>query len=209
MDVREVAPGLWLWSAYHEEWKESVGCVFYQASDGVVLIDPLVPADDAEHFWRALDRDVKRAGDVHVLITVFWHVRSTREVVDRYTARLWAPTRARQAIERRAGTVTDAYRPDDELPGGVRAYRTGRAAEVVFWIDEHRALVAGDVLLGDGEGGLRMCPESWLPDSVDHPKLAESLRPLLDLPVERVLVSHGEPVLADGRAALAAALGVK
>ncbi|MBA2742635.1 MAG: hypothetical protein H0U46_11565 [Actinobacteria bacterium] len=209
MDVREVAPGLWLWSAYHEEWKESVGCVFYQASDGVVLIDPLVPADDAEHFWRALDRDVKRAGDVHVLITVFWHVRSTREVVDRYTARLWAPTRARQAIERRAGTVTDAYRPDDELPGGVRAYRTGRAAEVVFWIDEHRALVAGDVLLGDGEGGLRTCPESWLPDSVDHPKLAESLRPLLDLPVERVLVSHGEPVLADGRAALAAALGVK
>jgi hypothetical protein len=32
------------------------------------------------------------------------------------------------------------------------------------------------------------------------------LRPLLDLPVEMVLVSHGEPVLRDGRNALARAL---
>jgi hypothetical protein len=36
--------------------------------------------------------------------------------------------------------------------------------------------------------------------------LATRLRPLLDLPIESVLVSHGEPVLTDGRAALADAL---
>jgi hypothetical protein len=40
-------------------------------------------------------------------------------------------------------------------------------------------------------------------------KLAASLRPLLELPVERVLVSHGEPVLQDGSQALAAALDVE
>jgi hypothetical protein len=32
------------------------------------------------------------------------------------------------------------------------------------------------------------------------------MRPLLDLPIEMVLVSHGEPVLSDGRHALARAL---
>jgi hypothetical protein len=32
------------------------------------------------------------------------------------------------------------------------------------------------------------------------------LRQLLELPVERVLVSHGAPVLTDGRAALEAVL---
>jgi hypothetical protein len=37
-------------------------------------------------------------------------------------------------------------------------------------------------------------------------ELREALRPLLDLPVELVLVSHGEPVLEHGRAAIAAAL---
>ena len=32
------------------------------------------------------------------------------------------------------------------------------------------------------------------------------LRPLLDLPVDRVLVTHGEPMLEDGHEALAKAL---
>jgi hypothetical protein len=34
-----------------------------------------------------------------------------------------------------------------------------------------------------------------------------TLSVLLELPVERILVSHGEPVLSGGRAALEAALG--
>lgn len=204
MDVQELAPGLWRWTAFHTEWKEDVGCVYYEAPDAIVLVDPLVPADDADHFWRALDRDVERAATpVHVLLTVFWHVRSTREVAERYGARVWAPTRGRGAIERRVGNVTDAYRPGDELPGGIVPFKTARAAEVVFWIPAHRALVPGDVILG----GLRLCPASWLPEKTSLDDLTESLRPLLELPVERVLVSHGEPVLAGGRDALARMLG--
>jgi hypothetical protein len=39
-------------------------------------------------------------------------------------------------------------------------------------------------------------------------ELREALRPLLDLPVEMVLVSHGEPVLGGGREALAKSLGI-
>jgi len=37
-------------------------------------------------------------------------------------------------------------------------------------------------------------------------ELREALRPLLGLPVELVLVSHGEPVLEGGREAIAKAL---
>jgi hypothetical protein len=73
----------------------------------VCLIDPLLPPEDPDRFWAALDRDVARAGgDVHVLLTVFWHGRSAAEMVARYGARLWAPSRAKAAVERRAGTVT-------------------------------------------------------------------------------------------------------
>jgi glyoxylase-like metal-dependent hydrolase (beta-lactamase superfamily II) len=210
VDVLQIAPGLWRWTGYHEEWKEEVGSVFVETGDGVVLIDPLVPPGHEESFWSALDGDVKRVGgDVHVLVTVFWHTRSARDLVARYKARVWAPRRGRAAIERRAGVVTDPFQPDDPLPGGLQALRTARAAEVVYSIPEHRALVPGDVLLGATGGGLRLCPASWLPESVDLEKLAASLRPLLDVPVDRVLVSHGEPVLANARAALAAALDVK
>ena len=43
MDVLEIAPGLWRWTGYHEEWKQNVGCVYCETQDGVVLVDPLVP----------------------------------------------------------------------------------------------------------------------------------------------------------------------
>ena len=56
---------------------------------------------------------------------------------------------------------------------------------------------------------MRLCPESWLrylASGMTLAALAKALRPLLELEIERVLVSHGEPVLSGGRAALAQAL---
>jgi glyoxylase-like metal-dependent hydrolase (beta-lactamase superfamily II) len=208
MDVVEVEPGLWRWTGYHEAWKDDVGCVYCETDDGVVLVDPLVPPEDTQRFWAALDGDVERVGGgVHVLLTVFWHVRSVGTVAERYDARTWVPTATRPTVTRRGVPVTDPFRPGDPLPGGVEAFRTARAAEVVYWIPRHRALVPGDVLLGDGGGGVRLCPKSWLPAKKTLADLADSLRPLLELPVERILVSHGEPVLHGGKRALTAALG--
>jgi glyoxylase-like metal-dependent hydrolase (beta-lactamase superfamily II) len=207
MDVARIAPGLWRWTGYHDEWKEDVGSVYCETEDGVVLIDPLVPPEDRDRFWLALDRDVERVGaPVHVLVTIFWHTRSSAEMIERYDAQLWAPSSARAAVARRAGQVTHAFRPDVRLPGGIEAFRSARRSEVVYWIPQHSALVPGDVLIGDGGRGVTMCPESWLPDGTGHVELAASLRPLLELPVERILLSHGDPVLEGAPAALRAAL---
>jgi hypothetical protein len=54
-----------------------------------------------------------------------------------------------------------------------------------------------------------MCPQSWLeylPTRLTVDRLRDLLMPLLDLPIELILVSHGEPVLAGGHAQLRAAL---
>jgi hypothetical protein len=61
------------------------------------------------------------------------------------------------------------------------------------------------VLLG-ACGGVRVCPDSWLSGRADPGKLRALLLERLDLPVERVLVSHSDPVLENGREALARAL---
>ena len=196
MEVERIAQGLWRWTAPHPDWESTsegwdrdVGCVYYEGPDAVVLIDPLVPVDGADRFWGALDRDVERAGrPVVVLRTVHWHQRSIDDVVARYPgARSWDGD-------------------DESLPAGIAAYPAARKAEMVFWIDEHRALVPGDVLLGTADGGVRTCPDSWLPNGVTGADLRQSLRPLLDLPIELVLLSHGTPILSHGRDALAAAL---
>ena len=79
--------------------------------------------------------------------------------------------------------------------------------ETIFWLPAARALVPGDLLIGSGDRGMLVCPESWLHDvPVDRPALAELLRPLLELPIEHVLVSHGEAVLGVGREALLRAI---
>jgi glyoxylase-like metal-dependent hydrolase (beta-lactamase superfamily II) len=75
-----------------------------------------------------------------------------------------------------------------------------RGSEVVFWIPEPRALVTGDVIVGAAGGGLELCPESWSPRGGGHAKVRENLSALAGLPIERVLVSHGEPVLEHGGA---------
>ena len=190
----EIAEGLWRWTARHPDWKPSddwdaeVGCVYCETPGAVVLVDPLAPDEpsEQERLWRALDRDVERlARPVAVLLTVHWHQRSSAETAARYGGTVW-----------RAGDDPAA------LPEGVEAHPGGFDEEVLFWLPGHRALVAGDVILGKEGGGLRLCPESWLPAGGGHRALRGTLRPLLALPIERVIVSHGEPVLEGGHAAL-------
>lgn len=219
MQVQEVATGLWRWTARHPAWtpaeggetgwEPDVGCVYCETGDGIVLVDPLVPDDpeQAERFWRALDRDVQRARSAPaVLLTGYWHARSATAVSERYAgARILAPDARRQETERRA-RVTDWFSPGDELPGGVAALATPFPEEVVFWLPSHAAVVPGDVLLGDQAGGVRLLPATWLEEGVTYEAVAAALRPLLQLPMERVLVSHGAPVLAEPRDALARAL---
>ena len=83
----------------------------------------------------------------------------------------------------------------------------GRYLSWLSWLPRQKTVVAGDVLLGAGAkpnataDPLRLCPEGWLGKS-SHEDLRGSLRALLDLPVQRVLVSHGEPVLRSGKRAL-------
>jgi glyoxylase-like metal-dependent hydrolase (beta-lactamase superfamily II) len=204
MDVHRITTGLWCWTAYHEEWREIVGCVYLEAVDATVLVDPLVPHEDSERFLDYLDADVERAGaDVHILLTVYWHVRSARELVERYGAQLWAPARSALPVERRLKLSPTAVRPGDALPGGLEAHASGRASELVYGVPQHRTIVVGDVLLGDP---LRICPPGWVGKG-GQKAVREALRPLLELPLDRVLTSHGDPVLRAGHSALAAALG--
>ena len=189
--MEEVAPGLRRWTAWHDHWEEDVGAVAVDTADGLVLIDPLEPAAEVGR-------------PAHVLYTVYWHARDGAKLG---AGRIWAGSRSAQPLRNRGVEVTDVAAPEADLPGGIRAFATARVSEVVYWLPEHRALVVGDVLLGAGarphptDDPLRLCPERWL-GKPTHADLRRSLRPLLDLPVEHVLVSHGAPVLGGGRAAL-------
>src|SRR5205814_7046020 len=84
--VEELAPGIWRWTARHPEWHPGtfgaeVACFALTAPARTVLIDPLAP-EPAGGFWERLDGVV--AGEVVVLITIPYHVRSAAAMCDRY-----------------------------------------------------------------------------------------------------------------------------
>ena len=62
---------------------------------------------------------------------------------------------------------------------------------MVLWVGSHRAVVAGDTLVDFGEG-LHINP-NWLDPAMTREQVVAGLRPLLDLPVEHVLATHGGP----------------
>ena len=217
MRAAQVAPGLWRWTVPHpewvaggvgaEDWPQEVGCVYCEGPDAVLLVDPLLPepGEERERFWRALDRDLERAGlPLVIVITLRFHERSAGEVAARHGARVLAEERTVPRLE----VAAEGFRAGDALPGGAVSIDAHRRGEVLVWLPAHRALVAGDVLLGTEEGGLTTCPDSWLAAEPRGDALRAALRPaLLDLPVAVVLTSHWDPVLAGGREALARALG--
>lgn len=171
------------------DWPRDVGCVLFEAPDATVLIDPLVPPAGAA-LRDELDEHVQRRRlPVAILTTIKFHRRSRDELAERYSAR------------------TSRARP--MLPAGVESRPIPGAGETMFWLPEQRALIPGDRLVGSADGGLRLCPDSWLrylPSGISTEELAQRLRSLLALPIESVLVSHGEPVTSAGRAALRRAL---
>jgi glyoxylase-like metal-dependent hydrolase (beta-lactamase superfamily II) len=199
--MQELRPGLWTWTARHPEWRTpedgwgpDVRSYALDAAGTLVLIDPLSPP--------SLVDELAAGRRVAVVLTVPAHERSAAECGERFGALVHAPAKGLDDI----ATPAIGYAVGDALPGGVEACTGFWPNEATLWVTAHRALVTGDVLLA--EHGLSIPPDDWLEDAATPGQLREGLRPLLDLPVEIVLPTHGEPVTADARAQLAAVLGV-
>ena len=195
----EITRGLFRWSAPHPDWnpqatpgssadwEQMVGSVLYELPDTVVLFDPLLPAaEERESFLEWLDERVG-GRPVSVLTTIHWHRRDRAQIAERYRA--------------------NSPRAWNMLPRGVQEWPLRGAGETLYWLPAVLALVAGDRLVGVDGQQLRVCPESWLTRvRANRAEVAGLMRPLLELPIERVLVSHGEPVLRAGHGALARAI---
>ena len=160
-----------------EDWPEEVPVVRYETDDEVVLIDPFLPPDDE------FDPNGK---SVRVLLTQGAHYRGTADFVERYGASVWTPPRAAWRKIPNPATTSD-------LPRVIEAIELdGEPQQVVFFIREHGTLVTGDVLAGRG-GRIRI-----FVDEADPELLLPSLDALAELPIERVIIPHGDLILSDG-----------
>jgi hypothetical protein len=83
-------------------------------------------------------------------------------------------------------TLLEPVVADMKLPGGLVALYDGRGRlETPIWLPEHRVIVFGDALTERG-GELRV----WDCRAGHEKRELPALRAMLDLPFERVIISH-------------------
>jgi glyoxylase-like metal-dependent hydrolase (beta-lactamase superfamily II) len=207
--VRELRPGLWHWEAPHpgwaegEPWNRNVSSYAIDDGERLLLFDPLgVPGELEE---RAAERETA------IVLTAPWHERDSQALVQRlgvpvYTPR---PDTAEDLLRMfdftaPAGWVSDDvrwlvdgegeahwYSAGARLPVGVQAFPGHKRNDLVLWVESHRAVVAGDTLADLGEGP-QINPR-WLVKGATREHVADGLLPLLTLPVEHLLATHGGP----------------
>jgi hypothetical protein len=210
----ELAEDLWRWTARHPEWHpgefgREVASFALRAGDESILIDPLLPAEP-EPVLGLIERILGER--LTILVTIPYHVRSSEDLWRRFRDRAVTTIRGHPACAKRLSDDS-GFQPLEsgvELPAGVTAHPIGRPRrfETPLHIPSHRALAFGDAV-AEVHGALRVWAQRRVDEDVvrfHRERFNPTLEPLLELDVERVLVTHGEPVLRDGRAQLEAAL---
>jgi glyoxylase-like metal-dependent hydrolase (beta-lactamase superfamily II) len=199
--MRELAPGVWHWEASHPEWagveNEALrgrlatpndaarGVVSsYAVDDGerLLLFDPLAVPRELEQL--AADREPV------IVLTCPWHERDAESLASRLGAPVFTPAPDEGSPDLAwLGSDARLYSAGDRLPIGVEAFPGRLRNDRVLWIESRRAVIAGDTLVDLGPG--LEIPVEWLPEDATREQVAAGLRPLLQLPVDLVLTTHG------------------
>ena len=181
---------MWWWEAVHPEWTPEDAATedwgpevsSYAIDDGerLLLIDPTDPPSPVH--------ELAAARQTVIVLTCPWHERDTRRLVERFGASVFSPP-----SDHSDGAPLEAqsFVAGDRLPVGVEAFPGLEPNDVVLWIESRRAIAAGDTLIDRGNGF--EFPADWANKGVSSEQILESLRPLLELPVELVLPTHGPP----------------
>jgi glyoxylase-like metal-dependent hydrolase (beta-lactamase superfamily II) len=220
--MHELRAGLWHWQAPHpqweptEPWDQRVSSYAVDDGERLMLLDPIAPPSEI------LDRAVTR--ETAVVLTAPWHERDTHSLVERLNPPVFTPTpETAQELMDKFGLTAEqvgdgspdvawllkegkgeahVYAAGDRLPGDIEAFPGHKRNDLVLWIESKRAVVSGDTLVDFGKG-LEL-NDRWLQsEGMTREQLVEGLRPLLELPVEHMLATHGGPF---DRAALERAL---
>jgi hypothetical protein len=187
--IVDVAPGLWIWRVEHPtwepgaRWERTVTCTCVESAGEIAVLDGLAPSEDTDAVWERL---AARPPTLAIVLKPD-HVRDVDVFVDRYGARGLGPWLFWRANIPK--TSLEPIEPGTVIPGGFVALADGRGRnETPLWLPEQRTIVFADALTAP-RGDLRV---SMSPARTE--RVLAALSKLLELPFERVIVSHGEPV---------------
>lgn len=195
--MREIASGLWHWTARHDHIGSEVSTYFVPAER--VLIDPMTPPEGLGWFEEHGEPE-------HILLTNRHHDRHAWRLRESFGSTVYCVRNGVYELEGR-GPV-EAFDFGDELPGGIVAHEVDAICpdETALHLREHRALACADgVVRWGGQDELAFVPDQLM-DDPERTKagLRDAYRRLLELDFDHLLLAHGGPIPGAGKDALRA-----
>ena len=194
--MKEIAPGLYHWTAMHPRIQFEVSSYF--VSDSATLIDPVVPPDEGLEWFRG----------EHEPQTIALTNRHHDRECERFCAEfelgpVLVPEAGLHEFEGKSLEVV-SYAGGEEIVPGILVHEVGAIApdDMALEIRSVGALALADSVVNPGNG-LSFVPDNYM-DDPDQTKvrLAESLETLLDVDFDTLLFAHGEPIVGGGKRAL-------
>jgi glyoxylase-like metal-dependent hydrolase (beta-lactamase superfamily II) len=192
--VRELLPGIFVWPRLSERHGYDFNGALVLHEDGNLCIDPVEPPDEV------LER-LGKEGVARILLTNRNHARAANRVRER-TGATTAIHPADAEYARGQGAIIDAELSIGEQVGPFRVVGVpGKSpGEVALHDPRRRLLVVGDAVIGNPPGRLSLLGERVMDDPA---QLRASVRRLLELDFDAMLVGDGASIASGAHARLA------
>jgi len=188
--MREIVEGIWTWPWFSEPHGYAFNGHLVASADGNVCIDPV---DGGPEVLDALGK----RGVAVVVVTNRNHLRNASAVRERTGARLLVHAADAEYVRAQGATVDGQLVPGTHVgPFTVVGVPGKSPGEVALHWPERRLLVVGDAIIGNPAG---QC--GFLRDKVmdDPPMLRASVRALLALDFDTLLVGDGESIVGGAK----------
>jgi len=180
---------MWMWQAPHPAWKPDddwpriVTSYAIDTGQRLVIFDPIATPDEILEFAEGRE--------AAIVVSCRWHLRDAAALARKLGVTLYMPP---PDAEHPTPPEAIVYETGRRLPIGVEARRGMEDWDLALWVESRGALVVGDSLIDRGQG--LEVPSEWA-DQGDRVEILKALRPLAELPIKIVLLTHGEPVGID------------
>jgi hypothetical protein len=198
---KEIAPGLFHWTAVHPEIGVRVHSYYLPRER--VLLDPLLPGRGGAAWLE------EHGPPEHIILTCRLHARHSAKLVAAFGCAVWVNRKGLAHLDR--ALAARPFDDGDRLPGRIHAVTIGALSpdESALVIPRVRAAAVADGVIRRGNGALTFVPDELLVDDLrDAPRVKRELkaayRKLARRSWDHLLMAHGNPWMDDGREALRA-----
>ena len=193
--MREIFPGVWHWTAFHENIRTDVSSYYVEPAG--LVVDPMLPEAGLEAFT---DRERPQ----QIVLTSGNHTRDARTFADAYGIPI---VTSREGAERIGDALeVETHGDGDQIAPGVKAVQLGVLSPDEYAL--HITITEPAIALCDGlhhyGGSLGFFGDEYLGDDPEQVKagLRQQLATLLELDFDHLLFAHGEPIVGDAKRAL-------